>query len=1134
MILSPEESGGKMIALEGGWGAGKTTVISLLKKKLRNKDDITVFSYDAWAHEGDPLRRTFLESLIRHFQNFNKNGWINKESSNKVLEKLANRLKVTKTRTIPKVTILGKVFALSVLLVPISSPLLTQALRQGITVDTSHPFSWTFFLGLLCAIAPFLVIAGNFIRIMLRPSKRTGLNPKNCLGDCIGGEEELGDWAFIGSHSIEETKQETIETPQPTSIEFQDEFCKIMEEALSGIHRKVIMVLDNLDRVDAKDALGIWSTLQTFLQCGNDGTEAWFKKLWIIIPYDPDGLRQLWMSRVTNDETHSALENQVISNSFMDKSFQLRFKVPPPLLSNWKIYLEMLALQALPKHTNEELHAIYQVFRLARVKDDIAPTPRELKLYINQIGTIHRQWQHEFPLDHIAYYVVLCRRGENIPKTLLDGKLPDPNIIGMTSPNLMPNLAGLCFNVTATLGQQLLLADPITDALAKGDADTLKGLQEKHKAGFWTVMESIMTEKGAGSTATEVANAASCLRSAKILDDAIGIERNIILSALKRSALDIEIWAPIDEEVAKGILAICTLISDPQCSSQVLSKLRDTIASTPLESRVSLDYVTIQALANIYKGIASIDQSSILQPFTLCVDARGWMDVSLHVFKQGEQWWHFFKPQADIKNILEAIRTIIEEGALSNDTLDVIRVTNRSLPNYDWSPLALAMEERMSADQDSPASETHLLLQGLSLLKDFGCSQADASLDLLVEEGHLMHKLDQIEPEDDQECVAHLVTTFLERRPNAARSNPVGNSKAGYDILMKLLDTDNPELAKLIVDILDSEDKIKVLIEIVDARGEYDSLIISCLRYIADSDSPERLFTPEVLISKWSDLLEHLNTDDNDLFDKLIAQISSRTNLLEAIRGQEGGFNYEDALLYRSICTVSTSQTFREWCQTGLEALDSKIWKEQLDIHGEAIDLLLFLLDSGTNIALKQSFQDALLSHAESVLDGKAKIDENLANRWPKLLEALGSHASRNVFRRRLLSKTISREGKCAEDFFQLYGEELSADSTLFFDETSVVAKLFSPLLRDRNVFGLRWLKGLFEKIPEILEKSNDRDAVDDLIERIQGELRRSADDSDQVQTFFVEIAAILGIIIDGKDSMEESDVVGLLKEDVK
>jgi len=47
IVLSPEESGGKMIGLEGGWGSGKSTVVNLLKKQVQSDHGITVFAYDA-------------------------------------------------------------------------------------------------------------------------------------------------------------------------------------------------------------------------------------------------------------------------------------------------------------------------------------------------------------------------------------------------------------------------------------------------------------------------------------------------------------------------------------------------------------------------------------------------------------------------------------------------------------------------------------------------------------------------------------------------------------------------------------------------------------------------------------------------------------------------------------------------------------------------------------------------------------------------------------------------------------------------------------------------------------------------------------------------------------------------------
>ena len=53
------------IGLEGGWGSGKSTVVNLLTNKLsESKGRTLVYLFDAWAHDGDPLRRIFLEGLI--------------------------------------------------------------------------------------------------------------------------------------------------------------------------------------------------------------------------------------------------------------------------------------------------------------------------------------------------------------------------------------------------------------------------------------------------------------------------------------------------------------------------------------------------------------------------------------------------------------------------------------------------------------------------------------------------------------------------------------------------------------------------------------------------------------------------------------------------------------------------------------------------------------------------------------------------------------------------------------------------------------------------------------------------------------------------------------------------------------
>lgn len=63
-LVRTESSGAKTIGLEGSWGTGKSTIVRLVDAELSNDPNCALWVFDAWAHQGDPLRRTFLEDLI--------------------------------------------------------------------------------------------------------------------------------------------------------------------------------------------------------------------------------------------------------------------------------------------------------------------------------------------------------------------------------------------------------------------------------------------------------------------------------------------------------------------------------------------------------------------------------------------------------------------------------------------------------------------------------------------------------------------------------------------------------------------------------------------------------------------------------------------------------------------------------------------------------------------------------------------------------------------------------------------------------------------------------------------------------------------------------------------------------------
>ena len=162
--------------------------------------------------------------------------------------------------------------------------------------------------------------------------------------------------------------------------------------------------------------MSIWATLQTFLSYSDYQRPDWIDRLWVLIPYDADAIVRLW-DGLGSDATKPASSS--LATSFLDKTFQLRFRVPPLLLSNWREFLQEALQQALPKHEETDFHGVYRAFAAIGGLERSAPTPRQLKMFVNQIGALHREWQDQFPLSHLACYVLFQKDQKDVREALL-------------------------------------------------------------------------------------------------------------------------------------------------------------------------------------------------------------------------------------------------------------------------------------------------------------------------------------------------------------------------------------------------------------------------------------------------------------------------------------------------------------------------------------------------------------------------------------------------------------------------------------------------------------------------------------------------------------------------------------------
>ena len=528
------ESEGRTVALEGQWGTGKSSVIRILGDLLSSRSpsfiglEMRLFIFDAWSHQGDPLRRSFLEELIGSLPAH----WIDKKHWNSRADEIAKRVRKSDTQTTPHLTWFGVLGVLAILLGPVGLAIATiGADFEATTSGTNLRLHWLFFAGLVLALLPFLLVL--LLRVLLTTIQWRRIREKQQDARLLDLLRE--SLAPLDTRTAEKVTTLSFETPEPTSVEFQKAFHDLMAEALCKPERKLAVVLDNLDRVAPRDSLSIWSTLQTFTSTSSSLRPDWTKQLWVIVPYDKTGIESLWRQAIRSGsqdlgmdegpEEDSAPEasyeaNPDVAASFLNKTFQVRLEVPPVALSNWKGYLQEQMAIAFPRHLQHaETHDdFYLVFRLIQATGE-ATTPRNLKLIVNETGVFHGQWGHAIPLPHMCYYVISRRRGINVVEALLDDpNFPDQGIASLLEglgSTLRESLAQLAFNVEREWALEFLLGDPIRNAVRERDGNGLASLANLYPEGFWTVMDILQGEL---TDAEEVGSLAVALRDSELLE----------------------------------------------------------------------------------------------------------------------------------------------------------------------------------------------------------------------------------------------------------------------------------------------------------------------------------------------------------------------------------------------------------------------------------------------------------------------------------------------------------------------------------------------------------------------------------------------------------------------------------------
>jgi hypothetical protein len=1059
--LINSEEGGKTIGLEGGWGSGKSTIINLMRKNLSNSPDILTVLFDAWAHQGDPLRRTFLETLINGFQT-KEQKWVNEIKWDRKKDELANRRKIEEKKTFPQIRKWGKLLIIFSLLVPLGLVFLSAGVNKGIYFSIDGSLNWEFLLGFLLSTAPlWLLIYLNYIQ-----RNKTGSQSDDLF-------------ALLFQKTITDIRTETIESPEPTSLEFETLFVELMQEALNASNRKVVIVLDNLDRVDAQEALSILSTLQTFIEHKADCDLNWLSRVWIIIPYDPRGLIKLLQS----NESH---QSEQMASPYMDKRFQIRFDAPPLLLSNWSEYLYNLLKVAFPEHDTSEFHPTYRVFTACRDDPARPTTPRELKLFVNQIGVIHRQWGDAFPLHHIGYYVRLRQQGTNIVDFLLKSKHRNTPLLALLGDGLEGSLAAMYFNVEIPLARQLLLRDPIEVALGDGNDSVLLNLSKQ--TGFWQVFEDIPLDDWAKSEPYRLSNAALATSKCHILNDADKDVKRIITASFKSALNYVSAWKPFDEHVASGISALLLLINANDDlilrTIQVISASLESASST--EKTISHDALIswVNGLVEFLKTIeVSLTSIEVVRSWNIKItlSPEAYIELYACLYEQDPDgnYWDIIQPIVTFENIDAEIGNIVKSDNVSERHVGAIKVLKANRLKGDWAVSISEIGNRLRTTSHFSPQIVGTLLTILWELREAD-QRAVALIKELSQQGYIFHHLHRAH--NDNKSGALCILSYMSSFPDMRSVNQVGDSETGRSWMNQLITAPEEfvEINNQFANLLSEYQEQKLLYKILDSDAKAQKWIWALLKIAAISDDVPSFFPPDVVMHRWSDLELALGSED---FDKVIGELLVKTNLVDSVLQNE--LDVEQAGLYssmiRSGCVNNTQ--FQAECTQILQNIELTHWQTELAKEGKIVELVVDLVDAGVEFTLDSTYQDALVNHANQAMDGNVKV-KYLAGYWDDLFRPLKSF-SRESLRDRILDNAKQRDGNISQEFFALYGNEIG-DIKALEKDSDVFLHLFIPIVRNRHVSGLKWLAEVLEKHPKLLTKKLFKSDVQDFQDRIK------------------------------------------------
>jgi len=808
--------------------------------------------------------------------------------------------------------------------------------------------------------------------------------------------------------------------------------------------------------------------MRAFVEAGRGKSDAWVKRFWLIVPFDPKTIAPIFR-RVASD---SADGPNAIPEGFVERTFQVRLRVPSPVLTDWKAFLREQLANAFPEHRSEsDENAIALVYQQEIARRKRIPTPRDIKNFVNSFVVLHRQWQHSIPFTTQAYYAVTASTDEELLPFVHDTS-SESRVFDVTSDNeWRANCLAMHYGVPASKAMQVVLGPLIEQAFVRGDISEISTYQGM--PGFLDVCDQVVSdnwELWASKSPQTLALAARCL--SEIAPDGTHYIAHRIWRSFRRGVVRVDVWRTFNVNQATGVVVVLESFPAAERRAAIIAvaKALSHRESVPQEGR---EGEWVQAVAIVLKFAQDNEHGTAVHevfrvPGTWPAYIR--VVVAAKAIPELQRVRAFFLPgDVSADEITREIDRLARNGNFRSEHQAVLEQLVMSGVEVTSESLISALSQRLHANNTPAVEESGPIVGTLVALADANNQAAVSHVRNLVSQGHLFHQFHQIWASGDSAFKALCGAVFLKEGGGSAPAAHAGNSQAGFNTWQAFLRAPgkHPDVVQLLADRLASRRTVQALVGFAEANSQFQPLMAAIVTAIAlRPDLPSHI-PPALFVDHYPRIREGVS-EETRLTLARVLEAQSSLGAFVAARP------FSDSLLQLYIDILKTDgggDSFLSFLSESLASVAKERWLAVLEAQGELVDLLL-LATARVEVRLSTSFSEALVEHGERLLLGQSTDRLEQAGFGARLISAVRDESLERTLLRDIRDQVFRNADRHLVPILRYYGPALGRTWLWREDADRFVRSVLREAVQRSKLEEVRWLLETVVDIRSVLAQA--------------------------------------------------------------